>query len=224
MPRSVPPGRPRARRQFLLDRANAIANGRPTPADPATPAAIRIDGQEWRPTAQNTRVAWLPEAVNARLYALTLRVRDNLLLAKREPSHLVQGMFAVLPQTMFVLMPFLALLLKLAYLFKRRLYMEHLMVALHSHAFAFLSLLLLVLVYWLASWLGTMAAWLGTVFGVLSALIWTWLFVYPFLMAKRVYRQGWIMTTLKFMWVGLCYLVLLTLGMVGATIASLATS
>ncbi|MBC6943513.1 MAG: DUF3667 domain-containing protein [Xanthomonadales bacterium] len=214
----------RARRQFLLDRANAIANGRPTPADPATPAAIRIDGQEWRPTAQNTRVAWLPEAVNARLYALTLRVRDNLLLAKREPSHLVQGMFAVLPQTMFVLMPFLALLLKLAYLFKRRLYMEHLMVALHSHAFAFLSLLLLVLVYWLASWLGTMAAWLGTVFGVLSALIWTWLFVYPFLMAKRVYRQGWIMTTLKFMWVGLCYLVLLTLGMVGATIASLATS
>lgn len=214
----------RVRRQFLLDRANAIANGRPTPADPAAPAAIRINGQEWQPTAQNTRVAWLPEAVNARLYALTLRVRDNLLLAEREPSHLVQGMFAVLPQTMFVLMPFLALLLKLAYLFKRRLYMEHLMVALHSHAFAFLSLLLLVLVYWLASWLGTMAAWLGTVFGVLSALIWTWLFVYPFLMAKRVYRQGWIMTTLKFMWVGLCYLVLLTLGMVGATIASLATS
>ena len=40
---------------------------------------------------------------------------------------------------MFVLIPLFALLLKLFYVFRRRLYMEHLIVALHSHAFLFLA-------------------------------------------------------------------------------------
>ena len=42
-------------------------------------------------------------------------------------------------------MPLFALLLKIFYIFKRRLYMEHLIVALHSHSFIFLSLLLITL-------------------------------------------------------------------------------
>lgn len=42
---------------------------------------------------------------------------------------------------MFVLMPMFALLLKLVDLFHRRLYMEHLIVALHRCAFLFPSLL-----------------------------------------------------------------------------------
>ena len=47
---------------------------------------------------------------------------------------MVDALFNVLPQTLIVLMPIFALMLKIAYWFKRRLYMEHLIVALHSHA------------------------------------------------------------------------------------------
>ncbi len=41
-------------------------------------------------------------------------------------------------------------------------------------------------------------------------------------MQKRVYRQGWIMTTLKYWLVGICYLVILSFGLVGALLAALA--
>src|SRR3546814_2559119 len=50
-----------------------------------------------------------------------------------------------MPATLFVLLPVFALMLKVAYIFKRRLYMEHLLVALHSHEFLCLTLLLVFL-------------------------------------------------------------------------------
>jgi hypothetical protein len=147
---------------------------------------------------------------------------ENLSTLRSNPSHFVAGVFSVLPQTLFVLMPLFALLLKIAYLFKRRLYMEHLMVALHSHAFIFLSLLLLVVTYLLTGWADVHAAPLASLLRLVRAAIWIWLFVYLFLMAKNVYRQGWFMTTVKFCFVGFCYTILLAFGIAGAAIASLA--
>src|SRR3546814_7156605 len=58
-----------------------------------------------------------------------------------------------MPATLFVLLPVFALMLKVAYIFKRRLYMEHLLVALHSHAFLCLTLLLVFLTMALQRWL-----------------------------------------------------------------------
>ncbi|WP_430387358.1 DUF3667 domain-containing protein [Dyella sp. 20L07] len=113
--------------------------------------------------------------------------------------------FAVLPQTMFIMMPLFALLLKLTYLFKRRLYMEHLIVALHSHAFLFLALLLGVLLAMLRNWLVPHAAWTDI---PLSFAIWVllaWIPIYLLVMQKRVYRQGWFMTSVKYIFVGWCY-------------------
>jgi hypothetical protein len=41
-------------------------------------------------------------------------------------------------------------------------------------------------------------------------------------MQKRVYRQGWIMTFIKYSVIGICYTVIITFGLVGALLASLA--
>ena len=41
-------------------------------------------------------------------------------------------------------------------------------------------------------------------------------------MQKRVYRQGWIMTTIKYSIVGICYTIIISIGLVGALLASLA--
>ncbi len=213
-----------ARRAWLLERAKAVADGKPTPPDPSAHASFEFDGVPWKPTRDNTRVSWLPDFVNAKLYATAQHAMENVDAAKRDPSHLIAGIFSVLPQTLFVLMPLFALLLKIAYLFKRRLYMEHLMVALHSHAFIFLSLLFVVLVTLLSNWAATHAGALVPLLRLLYAAIWTWLFVYLFLMAKKVYRQGWFMTTVKFCFVGFCYMILLSFGIAGAVIASLAVT
>jgi uncharacterized membrane protein YuzA (DUF378 family) len=40
-------------------------------------------------------------------------------------------------------------------------------------------------------------------------------------MQKRVYGQGWLMTTLKYGVVGICYLVMISFGLAGAVLASL---
>jgi hypothetical protein len=61
------------------------------------------------------------------------------------------------------------------------------------------------------------------VFGLLRTLVWIWIPVHLFWMQKRVYRQGWFFTTLKFGVLGVAYCVLLSFGMVGALLVSFLT-
>jgi hypothetical protein len=169
------------------------------------------------------RIGWLPDALNARLDAAIVRMRSNLKQARSDPAaraRIVAGMFGVLPQTMFVLVPLFAVLLKITYLFKRRLYIEHLMVALYSHAFIFLSLLLLALANLARS---ALPPWAATGTGWLQGAIWVWLPIYLLLMQKRVYRQGWFLTALKYCFIGVCYSVLLTFAVAAAAVIGLAT-
>jgi hypothetical protein len=118
-----------------------------------------------------------------------------------------------LPPTMFVLMPVFAGLLKLFYVFRRRLYMEHLIVALHSHAFLFLWLLLCTLLTWLANWLEPRALWTTYPLNWLERILVLWAPIYLLLMQKRVYHQGWPMTLLKFWFIGWCYFWLLMIAL-----------
>jgi hypothetical protein len=112
------------------------------------------------------------------------------------------------------------LILKVFYIFKRRLYMEHLIVALHSHAFIFLA----ILVFFALGALGSLShsAWLTVPVGLATAAAWIWLFVYLWLMQKRVYGQGWFFTTVKYWCVGICYSVLLAFSIGAAFFLSLA--
>ena len=55
---------------------------------------------------------------------------------------LVEQVIGKLPQLMFILLPLFAVLLKVMFIFSKRLYMEHLTVALHSHSFIFIVVLL----------------------------------------------------------------------------------
>ncbi len=131
---------------------------------------------------------------------------------------MISGAFSTLPPTMFVLIPVFAILLKLFYVFRRRLYMEHLIVALHSHAFMFLSLLLITVTGMLSTWLRPHAAWTGYALGLLQTVLILWIPIYLLIMQKRLYRQGWPMTVLKFWCVGWCYFWLL---MIALTVAAL---
>ena len=208
---------------YLNSRADAAANGHVPPQDPsADDGILDMGGKTWDPVANPIRVAWLPAFANAKLNELAAHAKKNVIRARKDQSHLVAGLFSVLPQTLFVLMPLFAVLLKIVYLFKRRLYMEHLLVALHSHAFICMSLLLLALVQLLLGWAATDAAWAMPLLKLLRVAIWTWLPVYLFLMQKRVYRQGWFVTVLKYSLVGICYIWIVAFGLVGALLATLA--
>ena len=70
-------------------------------------------------------------------------------------------------------MPLFALILKIFYIFRRRLYMEHLIVALHSHAFIFLSLLLLTIITLLRNWTDASVPGLVPVYRLLLFAVWS---------------------------------------------------
>ena len=171
---------------------------------------ISFNGEPWDPQSNPIAIGWLPGFANDWLNAQVERGNRNIGRLKQDPAAFKNAVLGAVPTTLFVLVPIFALMLKLAYLFKRRLYMEHLVVALHSHAFLCLDLLLVLLVRALAHWLAPGEGALATLFGWIEGLLVAWMPLYLLLMQKRVYAQGWIMTLLKYCVLGTCYTVLLS--------------
>ena len=111
------------------------------------------------------------------------------------------------PTALFLLVPVLALMLKVAYLNTPRLYLEHLVVALYSHVFLLLMLLLAFLLLVVGDWI----AWppLHVVLNLLLAAAFLWMPAYLLLMQKAVYGESWWLTVLKCLVVGGIYLLML---------------
>jgi hypothetical protein len=179
--------------------------------------AVTRDSETTEPDSGQVHNSWLPEIANDRLARQGHQIHVNWRTFKDgDPAaradakqRMINGVFGTLPATMFVLIPVFAGLLKLFYVFRRRLYMEHLIVALHSHAFMFLGLLLITLTGMLSTWLRPHAAWTGTALGWVQAALILWIPAYLLLMQKRMYHQGWPMTVLKFWFIGWFYFWLL---------------
>ncbi|HET7664480.1 MAG TPA: DUF3667 domain-containing protein [Rhodanobacteraceae bacterium] len=184
----------------------------------------------WDREIKALHVAWLPGVINDWIHDSVTHARAHIERLRHgteaqrtdEARQLIIGMFSVAPTVLFVLLPIFALMLKVFFIFKRRLYMEHLIVAMHSHAFLMLSILALVVVGVARAWLVPLAGWLGTPLSLLNAAIWIWMVVYLFLMQKRVYRQGWFMTSVKFACIGVCYSILLVFATTAASLIALA--
>ena len=164
----------------------------------------------------------MPDAVNTWLNEKFAMLLANAVETKKHPEKFIAALFGVAPQTLLMILPVFALLLKGFYLFKRRLYMEHLIVALHSHSFLCLTILLLVLINRIAVWTATWPLVPGLM-GLLVFATSVWIPVYLLLAQKRIYGQGWPMTLFKYLWIGTCYLVLLSFGIMVNMVWALAS-
>lgn len=128
-----------------------------------------------------------------------------------DTTPLVQEAIEKLPQLMFILLPLFAALLKIMYLFSKRLYMEHLTVALHSHSFIFFTILLVELLGVFYEYSVTaLPALSGTIEFIGNALM-VWIPIYLFIMQKRVYKQGYLFTFIKYSFIGSAYMMLIVL-------------
>ena len=163
----------------------------------------------------------LPDFANAWLNEQAQHTKDNIKRYQQDPNLFKDAVLSAVPSTLFLLLPVFALMLKLAYAFKRRLYMEHLIVALHSHAFLCLALLLQFALAAMEHGLAPTPGALRSFFNLAQAALWTWMPLYLLLMQKRVYAQGWPMTLLKFFVLGICYVTLLSIGAAFTMLASL---
>jgi uncharacterized protein DUF3667 len=99
--------------------------------------------------------------------------------------------------------PLFALVLKILYIFKRRYYIDHLIFALHTHAFLFLSTVVII-------GLGLLVGMGSTALSaVLCTLLGLAVFVELLIAIRRVYRQNWFATLFKFFLGSVIYSVLL---------------
>ena len=205
------------------ERIEAFRESERTGGPPPVPRVHRLQfGQDpWDPQANPVRVDSLPGFANDWINRQMARVQRNVSRLREDPELFKDALLGAVPSTLAVLLPLFAVMLKLAYLFRRRLYMEHLMVALHSHAFMCLALLLLFVVMGLENMAAPASAPAQLGFDLAEAAIWIWMPAYLLLMQKRVYAQGWPMTVLKFGVIGVCYSILLSFGAAFTTIASL---
>jgi len=192
--------------------------GKPVP--PPDEESMNFNGKPWDARTNPLHLPGAPGFVDGWFNDKVGRAKQNLARIKADPSQYTQAFIGAIPTALFVLVPLFALMLKLAFVFKRRLYMEHVVVALHSHAFLSLDLLLVfgcMLLQGLVPDGGLLDDALAWCIGLLVA----WAPIYLLLMQKRVYAQGWPMTLLKYWALGTVYMVLLSLAIVAAAAASL---
>jgi hypothetical protein len=170
------------------------AAAQPVPAiSPAAPPQIQFNFG----TDEKTRTpfeSWLqnkvkekvgPGGANAKLFAETLR--NNI------------------PTMMLCCIPLFAVVLKALYVRRRRYYVEHLVYALHIHSFVYLAAVVITLIaFGLGQWSNTARALVMTLLYIAVA-------VQVFRSILRVYDQGWLKSSVKFVVGGFVYFVILVL-------------
>lgn len=138
------------------------------------------------------------------------RAEENWVRFQKDPELFKNAGLKSIPTALFFLVPVFAVFLKIAYLGSGRLYLEHLVVALYSHAWLCLNLLGIFVLMALDEWITPHAAWFATLSGLLQFILWWWMPIYLLLMQKRVYGQAWWLTVLKYLVVGMIYLFLVS--------------
>ena len=120
-----------------------------------------------------------------------------------------------IPAMMLCCIPLFAFILKLLYIRKGRFYVEHLVYALHIHTFLYVSVIITILAVMGAN--RTVPALSGWITGLMVCAI----LVQIFLSIRRVYKQNWFMTLVKFLFGGFVYCLVLFFAVAATAIVTL---
>jgi hypothetical protein len=129
----------------------------------------------------------------------------------------IATLFSNLPYMMLCCIPLFAFVLKVLYIRRHIFYIDHLVYALHIHTFFYTGIMLIVL-----ATMGLNRVAPPSLAGWIIALLWILFVVQIFLSIRRVYRQGWFMSTLKFLVGGFAYLIVLFLALAATFFITLA--
>jgi len=180
-----------------------------------------FNDESWDRETNPVDIKWLPDWVNDRINDEIEGSPQKAQQIEDNPNLIVDKVFDILPATMFVLLPVVALIFKFWYLFSKRYYVEHLIFSLHNHSFIFVSLVLILLVSVTGELLtgsGYFAAATGV--GWLLTAISVWIPIYMLISLRVVYQQNWFLTAGKFAMIGISYMALLILVTASVAVAS----
>jgi hypothetical protein len=202
----------------LQSMRDTIRNPAPTTGSDTAAAPAPILDEEGREELNqllglidNFNLSFLSERrnENLRLYMHT-QSEKNLAAIGEDPSGFFFDSLDYITVFMLLMMPILALIQKLLYLFSKRYYVEHLILTLHNHAFLVLSMFLSNLTTALGNLNENL---LGPVMGVADRLLGLWMLVYLFLSLKNFFGQGYGITAAKFVTMAILYAIVTAAGM-----------
>lgn len=182
---------------------------------------ISFNDEPWDRETNPVDIKWFPEWLNNRINDEIEESPKKAEQINKNPNLIVDKVFDILPATMFVLLPVVALIFKFWYLFAKRYYVEHLIFSLHNHAYIFVSLILILLSVEagdLFTSMGNTTA--ATVTSWLVAAVGIWIPVYLLISLRVVFQQNWFLTISKFVLIGISYVALLSLVTTGVALAS----
>jgi hypothetical protein len=180
-----------------------------------------FNDEPWDRETNPVDIKWLPDWLNKRINDEIEGSPQKAEQINENPNLIIDKVFDILPVTMFLLLPIVALIFKFWYLFAKRYYVEHLIFSLHNHSFMFVTLILILLVglasdlfnsygYPLAV---TASEWLNVILGI-------WIPIYLLVSLRTVYQQNWFLTVGKFIAIGISYLSLLAMITVAVAVTS----
>ena len=142
---------------------------------------------------QDMDVGEMPDWMASRLTPERLQVVCERVIADDGKAFLGKLLDNV-PAALFILLPLMALILKILYPLSKRYYVEHLLFVIHFHAFVFLILTLQILF----GRLTTFASLPDAVSGIAVFAVSLYIPVYFYKAMRRVYEQGHVLSSLKF--------------------------
>jgi len=133
----------------------------------------------------------------------------------------LQAVLTALPGALFMLMPVFALMLRLAYAPRHIGYLEHLVVALYSHAWLMLVVLVTFCLVIPITTPATAQSWLASVSALLCTGLWLAVPVYLLWMQQRIYGGNRLLTLLRYLTIGSVYLLLVSFVVMYAVLAGI---
>ncbi len=120
------------------------------------------------------------------------------------------------PVALIVLLPLMALVLKVLYPLSRRYFVEHLLFFVHFHAFFFLMLILQILFSRATSLLGPEDSAVDNISVLILVVASFYIPVYLYKAMRHVYGQGFLITFVKYLMLSIAYMMGATFTMLGA--------
>lgn len=181
----------------------AQAAGRASGDGYGTFFAHDINGKPWDPDTNPVVFSSMPQFFNNWLNRRLANGQANVQRMGRKTDLYVQAILTALPGALFFLMPIFALVLRVAYLGRGIGYLEHLVVALYSHAWLMLVLLSTFLTMGITHAAGNPVV--NALGNLTLVLLWVSVPVYLLWMQQRVYGGRWWATLPRYVFIGSIY-------------------
>jgi hypothetical protein len=139
----------------------------------------------------------------------------------RGNENFADAMLDNVPIALIVLLPLMALVLKVLYPLSRRYFVEHLLFFVHFHAFFFLILILQILFARLAGLLGPEDGVIDTISTLILVATSFYIPVYLYKAMRHVYGQGHLVTIPKYFMLSIAYVTGAAFTMLGAFLVAL---